>query len=219
MSGRVRLATIRSVSNHVLPFAVEAMEREFPDVDVEIHDGCNDYREVTAMVEAGTADIGITRAPVADDLVARPFIHDDYVVIAPDGIPLASPACWTELIKLPLIRSQLDGSSWIYEQCREQCRAAGLDLQAARGLTDPRGILALIARGLGYTVLPQLVAFPCPTGTQMLALPFPARRQLVAIAKPAVVRSRLVTTAMQRIVDRQVIMKSEAWARGAIGFA
>jgi hypothetical protein len=39
----------------------------------------------------------------------------------------------------------------------------------------------------------------------------------VVIAKPGVVRSRLVTTAMQRIVDRQVIMKCEPWACGAIG--
>jgi DNA-binding transcriptional LysR family regulator len=217
LSGCVRLATVRSVSNHVLPFVVEAMARDLPDVHVEIHDACNDYREVTAMVQAGTADIGITRAPVGDDLVARPFIEDDYVVIAPDGVRLASPVCWTELARLPLIRLQLPGGNWIFEQCREQCRLAGLELQASRALTDPRGIVALVARGLGYSVLPQLVAFPRTVGTQILALPFPARRQLVVIAKPGVVRSRLITTAMQRIVDRRVIMKCEAWACGAIG--
>lgn len=217
LSGRVRLATVRCVGSHVLPFAVEAMAREFPEVHVEIHDACNDDREVTAMVQAGTADIGITRAPVGDDLVARPFIHDDYAVIAPDGIRLSSPACWTELARLPLIRLQQPGGDWIFEQCREQCRAAGLELRASRALTDPRGIVALVARGLGYAVLPQLVAFPRPAGTQILALPFPARRQLVVIARRGVVHSRLVTTAMQCIVDRQVIMKCEPWACGAIG--
>jgi DNA-binding transcriptional LysR family regulator len=215
INGQVQVACVRSASTHLLPYAVEALAKAFPGINVEIHDGCHDYGEVTAMIEQGFAHIGITRTPVGEHLMSRPYVYDPYVVIAPACAELKSPVCWNELSLLPFIHIQQPGAMWIVEQCR----AAGFEQRPARRLASEGGILALISRGLGYTVLPRLAAFPDIAATKILELPFPAKRYLTVFAKPAVARSKVVKTVIQFILDKRLIQKTDAWRAGAIGIS
>jgi DNA-binding transcriptional LysR family regulator len=212
VSGQVQVACIRSASTHLLPHAVEALAGAFPGIHVEIHDGCHDYGEVTAMVEQGLAHVGITRTPVGEHLVSRPYVCDQYVVIAPACTELKSPVCWKQLLHLPFIHIQQPGAMWIVEQCR----AAGFEQRPARRLASESGILALVGRGLGYTVLPRLAAFPDIAETKVLELPFPAMRHLTVFAKPPVARTKIVKTVVEFILDKRVIQKTDAWRAGAV---
>lgn len=214
ISGHVQVACIRSVGTHLLPHPVEALAGEFPGIHVEIQDGCSDYSEVAALVEQGTAQIGITRAPIGEHFVSRPFVYDPYVVIAPACADLKSPVCWKELSHLPFIHIRQPGAMWIMEQCR----VAGFEQRTARRLASESGILALVSRGLGYTILPRLAALPDTAGTKVLELPFPAMRHLTVFAKPALARTQVVKTVMQFILDKRLIMKTDAWRARAIGF-
>jgi DNA-binding transcriptional LysR family regulator len=214
VSGDIQLSCLRSASTHLLPHVMEALANRFPGVHVEINDGCSDYREVVNHVEKGLADIGITRGPVGDHLVSQPYVCDDYVVVAPSSMGLKSPACWVELARLPFIHLAQPGSGWIVEQCR----AAGLACRPSHRLSNACAILALVSRGLGYALLPRLVAFPDEPGTQILALPFRASRRLVVVARPTMARTSLVSTVIQLILDRRLITETDAWRSGAITF-
>jgi DNA-binding transcriptional LysR family regulator len=212
VAGDVQVACLRSASTHLLPHVVEALANHFPGIHVEINDSYNDYREVVTHVERGIADIGITRGPVGEHLVSRPFIRDDYVVVAPASVELKSPVCWKELTRLPFIQLHQPGAAWIVEHCR----SAGLVWHASRRLANACSILALVSRGLGYTLLPRLVAFPDTPGTKILKLPFTASRRLVVFARPSLAKTTLVSTVVQSILDTSSIMKTDAWQSGVI---
>jgi DNA-binding transcriptional LysR family regulator len=212
MTGEVRVACFRSVATHLLPHVVESLAERHPGLHIVINDDCSDYDDVTRAVEDGEAHIGITRGPVADHFVVRPFVTDPYVVIAPASAQLNCPANWNELAALPFIHIQQPGARWIIEQCR----ASGFTQRPARHLATESGVVGLVARGLGYTVLPRLTVFPDASGTKLLQLPFSANRQLVMFAKPASARRAMVRTAMQFIADKRIITKTEAWKAGVV---
>jgi DNA-binding transcriptional LysR family regulator len=213
LRGNVRIASIRSVATHLLPYVIEALERECPGLHLEILDGCHSYGAVTAMLQQGQADIGITRGPLElPDVTAQPLVSDRYVVIAPAASRLSSPVRWQELADTPFIHIQQPGSQWIVEQCLR----SGMSSQRVRELANESGIVAMVGRGLGYAVLPQLTAFPDAPGTQVLALPFPAARQLVVCQSPAGSRSRAVDTVVRFIRSKRLIMLTRAWQVGAL---
>lgn len=215
LTGQIKLACLRSVVPHLLPHALHALHAQFQGLHVEILDGCDDDAEVTAMVQHGAAELGITRTPVGGHFVARPLVQDSYVIVAPALARLKSPVCWEELSPLPFIQIREPGATEVLEQCR----SAGFRHRPARSLASARGILALVGQGLGFTLLPRLAAFPNAAKTQVLELPIPAVRQLSVLAAPSHSESRLVRTVMQFITDRRLIMKTEAWHAGAMALS
>lgn len=214
LRGNVRIACIRSVATYVMPSAIEAVGREHPNVHVEVDDGCHDYGDVLMRLDDGGADIGITRGPVGAHLLSRPYISDPYMVIAPASVNLRSPVIWSELAHLPFIHIQQPGATWIVEQCR----AAGCHQAPARRLVNESGVLALVARGLGFAVLPRLTAFPDVPGTRMLALPKPIRRNLVLVVRSAASDDACVGLVMRLLLDKNVASTSWAWRAGAFAF-
>lgn len=212
LRGTVRVACIRSAATHLLPHVVEALERECPDLHMEVMDGCHSYGAVTDMVEQGLADIGITRGPLDAAVNAQPLVSDRYVVIAPASLGLRSPVCWDQLAEIPFINFQQPGSQWIVEQCIR----SGMSQQRQRELVNESGIVAMVVRGLGYAVLPRLTVFPDAQGTQILALPFYAARQLVVCRSRRETRNKAVEAVVQCIRSKPLLMKTEAWQSGVI---
>lgn len=212
LRGHIKVACLRSVVPHLLPHALHALSWEFKDLHVDIFDGCDDHAEVTAMVQHGVAELGITHAPVDSHFMVRPLVRDHYVIVAPASPRLKSPVSWDELSSLPFIQIREPGAAAVLEQCR----AAGFQHRPARSLSSARSILALVGQGLGFTLLPRLAAFPATAKTQVLELPVPAVRQLSVFASASHSESQLVRTVMRFITDRRLIMKTDAWHAGAI---
>ncbi|MBN6207495.1 LysR family transcriptional regulator [Ralstonia pickettii] len=214
ISGTVRLACLRSVATHLLPDAIGALAREYPHVHLEVLDGCHDYGSVATLVEAGRADIGITRGPIGAPFVSLPFVSDQYVVIAPTAAKLKSPVSWEQLASLPLIHIQQPGAAWILEQCR----TAGLTQQPKRELANESGIVAMVERGLGYAVLPRLTVFPESPAVQVLSLPFLATRKLALFGMRQRLASKVVGTALRFIRDKRLLKGVDACRAGAFTF-
>ena len=208
----VKIACFRSVATHLLPYALEKMHAEFPGITVEIHDGCIDYSDVSAAVEAETADLGISRAPPGRKFCADPFISDAYRLVLPESVRLRQPFNWEQLENLPFIASKNAGAAWI----RERCKAEGFDPVPARRLVNESGILALIGRGLGYSILPRLTTFPEPPGVKILDLPVPVQRNLALISLRDAATSPAARIARRFILDKRLLMSSEACKAGVI---
>src|SRR4051812_43442734 len=66
--GRISIAALPSIACAVLPAVIEEFRREYPGIDVALHD--IQHERALAMVIEGTADIAVTLKPAAhDDLV------------------------------------------------------------------------------------------------------------------------------------------------------
>ncbi|WP_088140260.1 LysR family transcriptional regulator [Achromobacter xylosoxidans] len=212
LKGTVRVACIRSAATHLLPYAIETLERECPGVHLEVLDGCHSYDSVMEMLEQGSADIGITRELKETAFRMKSLVSDQYVVVAPTSRKLNSPVHWEELVEIPFIHIQQPGSEWIVEQCLE----SGMPRQRVREQVSESGIAAMVGRGLGYAVLPRLTVFPDVQGTQILVLPFRAMRKLVMYRTSRRSRDSVVDTVIRYIRNKSLVMKTEVWQRGII---
>lgn len=211
-AGHVRLASIRSAAAYLLPAAVEALAERHPRVSIEIFDGCPDYQDVVGMVERGDADLGITRAVDRPGLVCIPYVTDAYVAVVPASIVVSNPAEWHELAHLPLLQLRQSGSAWVFAQLRNE----GLRQDASTRWAHESSILARVAQGLGFTVLPRLTTLPDLPGTKLARLRGRPMRQLVVLGKPPVLESAAVKSVIAVLRDRRVIAASEAWRLGAL---
>ncbi|MBV8633172.1 MAG: LysR family transcriptional regulator [Burkholderiaceae bacterium] len=212
ISGHVRIACFRSAGVHLLPHVLEALAESHPGIRVDVNDGCPDYEDIIAAVKQGMAEIGITREDTASGLESTRLGHDNYVLVLPAGLQTSDPFDWRLLAGLPFIQSQNAGSGWIVEHCR----AAGLPLKAARRLASDSGITAMIARGLGFSLLPHLAVFPAPPGVRIAALPIEAERPIALVTTAETARSKPVRIVLRHLRDKAGLRRTDAYRAGAI---
>ena len=215
LEGRVRVACFRSIGTHLLPYAAEALAARHPGLVLDIDDGCNDRLEVIAALRAGRADVGIAQRPVADGFVVHPWLADDYMLVVPAARRFDAPVTWDQLDGLPFIRLGCTGADAIVARCR----AAGLCVSAERTLGNDTSIAAMVARGMGWSILPRLATFPEPDDVRVLPLPIPARRQFALAGPRDAMASRAVNAVLDVLRDRRLLAATRAGAAGILRWA
>jgi DNA-binding transcriptional LysR family regulator len=212
IAGRVRVACFRSIGTHLLPYAAEALAARHPDLVLDIDDGCNDRLEVVAALRAGRADVGIAQLPVEEGFDVRPYVADDYVLVVPAARDFTVPVTWDQLDGLPFIRLGCTGADAILARCR----AAGLEAPAERTLGNDTSIAAMVARGMGWSILPRLATFPEPDDVRVLPLPIPARRQFALAGPRKTMSSRSVKAVLDVLRDRRLLAATRAGKAGIL---
>lgn len=215
LAGRVRIACFRSVGTHLLPHALEALALEYPGVDVQIDDGCDERDDVTKMVLQGRADIGIAQLPVEDALAWQPYLFDSYRLVLPASLAPRIDGGWPVLDGLPFIQLACSGAAAVLERCR----AAGFAAQPSRTLANDTSIAAMVGRGMGFSILPELSVFPKPDEVRTLALPIPARREFVIAALPETMRAPVVKAVVRFLRDKRIVAKTRAYQGGIVDWA
>ncbi|GAB3459304.1 LysR family transcriptional regulator [Massilia terrae] len=212
LAGRVRIACFRSVGTHLLPHTLEALAHEYPGIRVDIDDGCDERGDVTQAVLQGRAHIGIAQLPVEPELVRRSYLHDSYVMVLPASLKLAGSAGWPDTRKLPFLQLACSGAQAVLERCR----AAGFAAQPDRLLANETSIAALVGRGMGYSILPELSVFPKADDVQVLALPIPARREFAITGLAETMRAPAVKAVVRFLRDKRIVARTRAFQRGIV---
>jgi DNA-binding transcriptional LysR family regulator len=212
IEGRVRVACFRSIGTHLLPYAVEALAARHPQLVLDIDDSCNDRLEVVAALRASRADVGIVQLPVEDGFVVHPYVADDYVLVVPAARAFTQPVTWDQLDGLPFIRLGCSGADAILARCR----AAGLAAGAGRTLGNDTSIAAMVARGMGWSILPRLATYPEPDEVRVLPLPIPAMRQFALAGPCEAMRSARVKAVLDVLRDRRLLAATCAGRAGIL---
>ena len=186
-TGRVRLGSLASVSAQLLPRILVALRARHPGVEVTLFEGHDD--EVLGWVRERTVDVGVVSRP-APDLDVRPLATDDLVAVLPTGHRLAE-GTHTRLAALagePFVLSRGGCERLILEAFT----AAGQAPTVAFEVREVATIVAMVAEGLGVSVIPELSARRMPPTATLLPLDPPVQRRLelavpsLADAPPAV---------------------------------
>ncbi|WP_229503881.1 LysR family transcriptional regulator [Massilia putida] len=212
IEGRVRVACFRSIGTHLLPYAAEALAARHPGLVLDIDDACNDRLEVIDALRAGRADVGIAQLPVEDGFIVHPYVADDYMLVVPAARRFDAPVTWDQLDGLPFIRLGCSGADAILARCR----AAGLVASAERTLSNDTSIAAMVARGMGWSILPRLATFPEGDEVQVLPLPIPARRQFALAGPRTAMASRAVKAVLGVLRDRRLLAATRAGQAGIL---
>lgn len=149
-TGRVRLAGFTSVLSTLVPAAAELLRREHPGLELTLTD--THPPEALELLRAGHIDVALifryTESPPEDPDIRLVHVLDDptYLLTTSDANPL----------------DHYRDSTWIAgcERCRahlvDECDRAGFTPQIAYTTDDMVLMQALVAAGLGVTMIPGL---------------------------------------------------------------
>lgn len=148
--GKLRVALV-TTAKYFLPRMLGAFCRRYPDIDIELE--IANRERIVERLRGNQDDLYVMSYPPADlDIVSRPFLDNELVVVAPPGHPAAGRRL--TLADLAgehfLLREPGSGSRHAVD---EHLRAAGVRLDVRLSLASNEAIRDLVASGLGLAVL------------------------------------------------------------------
>jgi DNA-binding transcriptional LysR family regulator len=177
--GVLRVGSFASASANVLPGVMALFSQRHPRVELSLLEGTD--REASQALEEGQVDVAFVVIPTHQG-DAIPLAHDEMRAVLPAWHPLAEQRS----VKLEQLQDERlivarGGCATIVD---ELFRTHGLSKQATFTIGEAAVTLALVEKGLGVTIMPELVLPAQPPGVAVRPLQPTARRQL-AIAVPA----------------------------------
>jgi DNA-binding transcriptional LysR family regulator len=150
-TGIIRIAAFTSVTCHWLPQLIQSFKRDYPNIDFEIKQG--DYVEAENWVQDGLVDFGIVKLP--SKLETTAIYKDPMRVILPENHPLATyDAIPVErLSNEPFIMLEPGNNDELNRILKQNKTVPKVEHR----VRDDYTIMAMVERGLGISILPELV--------------------------------------------------------------
>ena len=151
--GIVRTGTVSSISCHWLPSIIEKFWAAYPNVQLELRQG--DYSSICEWVRSGVVDFGFVNPAAAKGLETMPLQPDAFVAVLPKTHPLAQRPVVSlrDLATEPYLLLE-EGS---YSEPLEAFRSEGIAPNIRLAVHDDYSILSMVERGMGYSLLTELV--------------------------------------------------------------
>lgn len=190
--GTLRIATTHTQARYALPRIVAAFTAAYPRVHLLLHQGTP--AEITAMLLADEADLGIATEALADEdeLVCHPFYRWHHGVLVPRDHPLTRLARLTlaDLAAYPLVTYHHGFTG--RRRIDEAFAAAGLSPQVVLAALDSDVLKAYVELGLGVGVVAP-TAFDAQRDARLQLLDashlFSENTTLVAVRRNRLLRS------------------------------
>lgn len=153
--GKVNVGVLPTIAPYLLPRVLALSARECPAMEVRIHEATT--AQLLASAAACEIDLAILSLPIDDARFVREPLFDDELLLA---VPPRHP-----LTKKPRVRlSDLEGERFILmeeghcltDQALSFCRRNDLHPQIAFRSAQLETIQALVASGVGISLIPQL---------------------------------------------------------------
>lgn len=192
-TGLVRIGAFSSVSIHWLPNIFARLQQDHPGIEYEILLG--DYDEVERWIREGRVDCGFLRLPTRSRLDTLLLKQDEYKVVLPAGHAL----CQKETIAA----AGLDGLPFLLLEHGGKTEVSDL-LERDRIRPEIRfttwedfAILAMVEKGLGVSILPDLILQRIPYRVEIRALQRPYFRPIGLAMKDR----RSISPALRRFME------------------
>lgn len=174
-SGLIRIGTFSSVATHWLPNIIQQFQKDFPNIDFELLLG--DYAEIENWIVSGRVDCGFLRLPTINPELETIFLEaDPLMAVIPEHHPLAYCKKFPvqELVSAPFLllsRGANSDATDIFSNC-------GLNPKVHIMTWDDYAIMSMVEKGLGISVLPQLILQRIPYRILTKELDVPAYRRV-----------------------------------------
>lgn len=180
-TGEVRIGTFSSVSCHWLPPVIERYWSEFPNIQIHLLQG--DYTSIAEWVRLGIVDFGFVNPDAIQGMRTTTLLMDDFCAVLPMNHPLSG----CEAISLKMLEHEpfLLLEEGRYSEPLEAFRAEGVEPNIRLRGHDDYSILSMVERGLGVSILAELVLKK--TAYQIVSRPLdpPVIRKIGIVMKEA----------------------------------
>lgn len=175
--GRGEIGTLTvgfvSIAGHgLLPPALKRFRERFPDVDVQLHELTTDA-QIPALRD-GRLDLGIGLGPVDEQDLAFDAVRGESLLLAaPVGhrrVPRSGAVRLGTLAGEPFIIPPRDVAPGLYDLIISLCRANGFGPHITQHARQMQTVIALVASGMGFALVPESVRKLRRAGVQYRSL-------------------------------------------------
>jgi DNA-binding transcriptional LysR family regulator len=172
--GTIRIGTFTSVSVNWLPSILKEFQHDFPKIDFKIMEG--NYRQIEDWIAEGKIDCGFLSLPTRSTFDVIPLQKDQMLVILPADHPLSSQSVVTipQIEKEPFIMPS-KGSD---DDINRVLSKASIRPDIKFKVGDDYAIMAMVEKGLGISILPELVLRGQQRNIRIMELEEPRYRSL-----------------------------------------
>lgn len=201
-TGLIRIGTFSSVATHWLPNIIRAFQADYPNIDFELLLG--DYAEIENWILDGRVDCGFLRLPTLPALETIPLERDRLLVVLPEGHRLA------DCEKFPV--AALCGDPFMLlekgakAEVPELFEQLGLRPNVRFTTLDDYAIMSMVEKGLGISILPELILRRAPYHIVTKELEVPAYRSIGLALRS----SKTAPLAVRRFLDYLPCRNGEA---------
>jgi DNA-binding transcriptional LysR family regulator len=172
--GTVHIGTFTSVSVHWLPGILKDFQQDYPQINFKIKEG--NYRQIEDWIADGKIDCGFLSLPTRSMFDVIPLQKDQMLVVLPTDHPLSSQSVVTisEIEKEPFIMPS-KGSD---DDINRVLEKASIKPDIKFKVGDDYAIMAMVEKGLGISILPELVLRGQQRNIRIVELEEPSYRSL-----------------------------------------
>lgn len=152
-SGLIRIGTISSVAAHWLPNMIAEFQKKYPAIDYELLLG--HYHDIEEWIMEGRVDCGFLRLPTNLDLETEFLEQDKLLVVLPENHPLAGcdkfPVSALEDYPFMLLeKGEKEEISEIFDRYNIKPHIHFMTV-------DDYAVMSMVEKGLGISILPELI--------------------------------------------------------------
>jgi DNA-binding transcriptional LysR family regulator len=165
-TGSICIGTFSSVATHWLPDLLQSFAALYPAIEVQLLDGV--YEDVEYWLAEGRADCGFVTLPGRRNFDSWPLRQDRMLAV----LPLKHPLCSRQTLPLSLLAEEpfiLPGEGAHYDIGRLFSQA-GCRPRVRFSFRDDHTALAMVEKGMGITILPELVLQDCGHKVHLMEL-------------------------------------------------
>jgi DNA-binding transcriptional LysR family regulator len=194
--GRVGIGAPPTVSERLLPAALQGFHRSYPDLELRVHEGSTSA--LMGLLDSGEIELAVVTLPVTQrGMRVTELFRERLVVVVEQGHPLADRGAVTigALADEPFLLYSPGG--YVREATLRACREAGFLPKIVLDSGSMELLLRLAEAGLGIALIPPL-ALKGDERLARLELTEPALERTMALVARD---SRALTPAAQRLHD------------------
>lgn len=173
-SGLIRIGTFSSVATHWLPNMIKIFQEDYPKIDFELLLG--DYTEIESWILEGRVDFGFLRLPAHEELETIIVEQDRLLVVMAQDHPLAD----CEVFPIQALRNSpfMLLEKGANAEVSEIFETHHISPQVRFTTWDDYAIMSMVEKGLGISILPELILQRIPYQIMAKELEVPAFRRI-----------------------------------------
>lgn len=196
-TGVVRIGTFASVAINILPDTFARLKVDYPGIEYEVLLG--DYDEIEGWLGEGRVDCGFLRLPTIPGFETIELAQDEYKVVLPMGHPLAENEVVSieELNGIPFLLLEHGGKT----EVSDLLDSHHVKPDIAFTTWEDFAIMAMVERGLGVSILPDMILRCIPYRLEVRPLKVPYYRTIGLAFKDG----RNLSPATEMFIDNLLI--------------
>ncbi|MFF2592024.1 LysR family transcriptional regulator [Priestia megaterium] len=164
--GTIKIGIFKSVSNKWLPEIIRLMEKNYPEIQIQLKEG--DYLEIEQWLLSGEIDCGFINITHSSQFHIISLKKDRLLCVVSDQSALyhQKTVSFEDLEKEPFIMPTYGG----YHDIKQLFEEHGIQPDIRFELMDESAILSMVTHHLGISILPEMLLDSIPQ--ELRAIPF-----------------------------------------------